>query len=149
MKTRKTICTIRPGLGLAKSSKNPTPDPVKKTACKNWDRASQGILSEILPALAKEVRRMLSEDHRRKKGRERRPDRSLGSFSPGILFYRTQRRALRSCSREADSERIVGNTEVKCHAVGLNFSTDGLPVIHPKSRCQSRFKCDRLITTIE
>jgi len=44
---------VRPGLGLAKSSKNPTPDPVKKTACKNCNRASRGILSQILPDLAK------------------------------------------------------------------------------------------------
>jgi hypothetical protein len=53
MKTKKTMCAVRPGLGLAKSSKNPTPEPVKKTACKNCNRASHGILSQMLPELAK------------------------------------------------------------------------------------------------
>jgi hypothetical protein len=53
MKTKKTMCTVRPGLGLAKSSKNPTPENVKKTAYKNCNRASHGILSQILPELAK------------------------------------------------------------------------------------------------
>jgi hypothetical protein len=53
MKTKKTMCAIRPGFGLAKSSKNPTPENVKKTACKNCNRASHGILPQILPELAK------------------------------------------------------------------------------------------------
>jgi hypothetical protein len=53
MKTKKTMCAVRPGFGLAKSSKNPTPENVKKTACKNCNRASHGILSQILPELAK------------------------------------------------------------------------------------------------
>jgi hypothetical protein len=53
MKTKKMMCTVRPGLGLAKSSKNPTPENVKKTAYKNCNRASHGILSQILPELAK------------------------------------------------------------------------------------------------
>jgi len=53
MKTKKTMCAIRPGLGLAKSSKKPTPENVKKTACKNCTRDSHAILSQILPELAK------------------------------------------------------------------------------------------------
>jgi hypothetical protein len=60
MKTKKTMCAIRPGLGLAKSSKNPTPENVKKTAYKNCNLASHLILSQILPELVKYVRRMLS-----------------------------------------------------------------------------------------
>jgi hypothetical protein len=53
MKTKKTMCAVRPGVGLAKSSKNPTPVPVKKTASKNCNRVSHGILSQMLPELAK------------------------------------------------------------------------------------------------
>jgi len=60
MKTKKTMCRVRPGLGLARSSKNPTPENVKKTACKNCNRAAHGILSQILPELEKSVKRMLS-----------------------------------------------------------------------------------------
>jgi len=52
-KTKKTMCAIRPGLGLARSSKNQTPENVKKTAYKNCNRASHGILSQILPELVK------------------------------------------------------------------------------------------------
>jgi hypothetical protein len=58
------MCAIRPGFGLAKSSKNPTPENVKKTACKNCSRASHGILSQILPELAKieaHAQRMIEE----------------------------------------------------------------------------------------
>jgi len=39
------------GLGLARSSKNPTPENVKKTAYKNCNRAPHGILSKFFPSL--------------------------------------------------------------------------------------------------
>jgi len=51
MKTKKSMCAVRPGVGLAKSSKNPTPEDVKNTASKNRSRASHGMVLQIPPEL--------------------------------------------------------------------------------------------------
>jgi hypothetical protein len=47
------MCAARPGAGLAKSSKNPTPENVKNTAVKNCNRASHGMMRQIVPELTK------------------------------------------------------------------------------------------------
>jgi hypothetical protein len=56
VKTKKSMCAVRPGVGLARSSRKPTPENVKNTASRNCNLARRGRASQGLLERAKEVK---------------------------------------------------------------------------------------------